>query len=118
VVVLAQLSAGTALAANGTPAANAHAPVMHAIQQAVETTAGNVSLPDSSTGPVLVTPCTACAPLTLHGTASSVWSLGRTAVTYDVLRRALQASPGSAVLVIYRSHSFEVAQFRLHVRAR
>lgn len=101
----------TVLTAAATTAGHAAPPAQKAIQnfyQAVETTAGAVTLPTSRDGSVVVMPCAGCAPKTFHAVADTQYRLGEQAVTLPELKAAVVGRPGTFVTVIYHEKTNEL----------
>jgi hypothetical protein len=87
-----------------------------AIERAIETTAGSLSLPASASGALLVTPCPGCVPLSLKAVPRSEWRLGANAADFASVRAAVVAAPGTQVLVVYRGRSLELVRLVAYVR--
>ena len=104
-----------ALAAAGTAAPGTLGRIT-AIERAIETTAGSLSLPASASGALLVAPCPGCAPLSLKAVPRSEWRLGASAADFASVRAAVVAAPDTQVLVIYRSRSLELVRLVAYVR--
>lgn len=62
------------------------------VEQGVETTTLSVSLPDEAAGSISVTPCGGCKPLLLQLAPSSLYFIGKAAVSYAELKSLARSS--------------------------
>jgi len=96
--------------AQSPPPAARPAGTIHAIEQAIETRAAALALPNGGVGTLVVTPCARCQPVSILAGSGSTWVLGDRAVGFEELRRALQMYPRAPVLVFYRGAGGELTR--------
>ncbi len=70
------------------------------LEQAIETNSAAATLPDKSSGSIVVTACSTCSPVLLRLTPLSKYRVGRTEVTFDEFR-ALARDNGTRNLGVF-----------------
>ncbi len=98
----ATLTSLALLLLSGSGLAEAARQPMMVLEGSIETTAGQVILPSSSSGTALVYPCSGCAAQSLYLDANLALYLNGDSVTLATMSAALAASPGTQVTVHYR----------------
>jgi hypothetical protein len=91
------------------PATAAPPPIV-AVEQAVETSAGQLPLPGGGIGAVNLQPCARCRPVSLLAVTATRWIVGNQALPFDDFNRAVAAHRSAPVVVLYRAGSGEITR--------
>lgn len=85
-------------------------PPIVAVEQAVETSAGQLPLPGGGIGAMNLQPCARCRPVALLAVSSTRWIVGGQALPFVEFSRLLALRPAAPVVVLYRKGSGEVTR--------
>ncbi len=108
----------SAIAAATNPVAAAPPPAIVAVEQAVEASSDELTLPAGGIGTVSFPGCSACKPPLLLATTSTQWFIGTQRVGFADVRNALGARRRSGVLVLYRHGTSEITRMIVHAGTR
>jgi hypothetical protein len=86
------------------------APPIVAVEQAVETSAGQLALPGSGIGAMSLQPCARCRPVSLLAGSSTRWIVGGQALPFADFSRLVALRPAAPVVVLYRKGSGEITR--------
>jgi hypothetical protein len=99
-----------ALVALAGATANAAPPAIVAVEQAVETSAGQLALPGGGVGAMNLQPCARCRPVSLLAVSSTRWIAGGQALPFAEFSRLAALRPAAPVVVLYRKGSGEITR--------
>lgn len=86
------------------------APPIVAMEQAVETSAGQLPLPGAGIGAMTLQPCARCRPVSLVAGSATRWIIGGQPLPFAEFSRTVALAPSAPVVVLYRAGSGEITR--------